>query len=198
VVQWLYEIKPNINISACNDYAFRFACSQGHLNVAQWLYEIKPYINISANNDETFRNTCLNGHLVIAQWLCQIKPDINISANNDEAFKYACILRHLYIAQWLCDLLPSKYHIETLNDHTVIWHIKQITKIIKIDQTINIYINELTKCPICNESDINVQTNCTHSYCLTCINKWHNKSSECPMCRHQITHVYNVLNKECI
>jgi hypothetical protein len=29
---------------------------------------------------------------------------------------------------------------------------------------------------------------------LNCISEWYNKSSECPLCRHQITHVYNVLN----
>ena len=37
--QWLYQIKPNLDVSIFN---FQLACSRGHLKVAQWLYEIKP------------------------------------------------------------------------------------------------------------------------------------------------------------
>ena len=99
------------------------------------------------------------------------------------------------MAYWLYNLSPLKYCIEMSDDCITNYHIKQI---IQIDQTTYIYMNGLTKCLICIESDINVQTNCTHSYYLACINEWYNKSLECPMCRHQITHVYNVLNKECI
>jgi formate dehydrogenase maturation protein FdhE len=65
-----------------------------------------------------------------------------------------------------------------------------------IDKSKNFHINELTKCPICDESDINVQTNCAHLYCLACITEWYNKSSKCPTCRQQITHVYHVINKQ--
>jgi hypothetical protein len=88
--------------------------------------------------------------------------------------------------------LPLKYYIEKCDNRIIDYHIK---KIIQIDQTI-IHINELTKCPICHELDINIQTNCTHSYCLDCISKWYNKSSECPLCKQEITHIYYVLNKQ--
>jgi hypothetical protein len=181
VSKWLYEI----------DCAFKYACLNGHLNVSKWLYEIKPDINIGAEIDYAFSYACKRGNLSVAQWLYQIKPDINICAENDEAFRYTCEYGNLVVAQWLCDLLPSKYHIEILNDRIINWYIK---KIIIIDQTKNIHMNELTKCPICDESDINVQTNCAHLYCLDCINKWYNKSSKCPMCRQQITHGYHLTN----
>ena len=43
VAKWLLEVKPDINISAYNDYAFRCACEYGHLELAQWLAdEVKP------------------------------------------------------------------------------------------------------------------------------------------------------------
>ena len=57
-------------------------------------------------------------------------------------------------------------------------------------------INELTKCPICDLTDVNIQTNCRHLYCMTCIREWYDRSTKCPMCRQYITHVYNVLNKQ--
>ena len=98
------------------------------------------------------------------------------------------------MAQWLYHLLSSKYHIEISNDRIKYYYIKKYY--IKKNKQI-IYMNELTKCPICNESDINIQTNCGHSYCLSCISEWHNKSksSKCPMCRQKITLYYNVLKK---
>ena len=122
------------------------ACLNGHLDMAQWLYKIKPEINISAEDDYAFINACAYGKLDVVQWLCQIKPDISISACNDEAFRNACSNRHLDMGKWFCNLLPSKYHIKILDDCIIDHHIK---KIIKIDQTTNICINELTKCPMC-------------------------------------------------
>jgi hypothetical protein len=157
--------------------------------VAQWLYQIKPDINISADNDEAFRYACKSDHIVMAKWLYEIKPDINISADNDEAFRFVCLHGHLNMAQWLCDLLPSKYHIEILNDRIINCQINPIS----IDKSKNIHINELIKCPICDESNINVQTSCAHSYCLDCIGKWYKNHQKCPLCRQQITHIYNLI-----
>jgi len=107
VAQWLYQIKPAIDISAQNEYAFRKACFYGHLAVAQWLYQIKPTIDISAQNEEAFRYACGLGHLDIAQWLYQIKPTIDISAKNEYAFRCACRNGHLEVAQWLYQIKPT-------------------------------------------------------------------------------------------
>ena len=40
VAQWLYQIKPYINISDWNEEIFRRTCKKDHLIVAQWLYQI--------------------------------------------------------------------------------------------------------------------------------------------------------------
>jgi hypothetical protein len=123
--QWLYQIKPAIDISANNSTAFRLACSAGHLDIAQWLYKIKPIIN-----DEAFLYACVGGHLHVAKWLYQLKPTIDILVNNDEAFRHACINGpcwngpacmagevHLYvaIAKWLVSIRPYRYEIIKLN-----------------------------------------------------------------------------------
>jgi hypothetical protein len=74
IAQWLYQIKPTIDISAFQEGAFRWACYKGHLEVAQWLYQIKPTINISAQDEYAFRSACDYGHFEVAQWLQSLTP----------------------------------------------------------------------------------------------------------------------------
>jgi hypothetical protein len=185
----LYHIHPDIYIGVHYKRAFLLACKKGHLEMGKLLYQIKPEIIESAHYENGFIFACASGHLNVAQWLYEIKLNINISACND-AFRNACKNGHLNVAQWLYEMS---------NDHIINWEIISIP----IDKSKNIYINELSKCPMCVTSDINIQTNCGHSYCLACIKEWHwnnksyeyNKLSKYPMCRQQITHVHHVLNK---
>ena len=100
-----YANHPDINISAGNEYAFRFACDYRHLEVAEWLLYIKPDINISANNGYAFRFACYNNHLNVAKWLLEIKPSINII--NDCVFKWVCVYGHLEVAKWLLQIKPD-------------------------------------------------------------------------------------------
>ena len=101
-IQSFYEqYKVHINIAA-----FRYACENGHLDIAQWLYHIKPTIDISGDSEYAFRYACQNGHLNVAQWLYKIKHTSDISAMDEYAFRWACINGHLNIAQWLQTLIP--------------------------------------------------------------------------------------------
>ena len=52
VCQWLLQIKPDLDISADNDLAFRNACETRHLLVAQWLQSLKPYLYVIHYNDD--------------------------------------------------------------------------------------------------------------------------------------------------
>jgi hypothetical protein len=55
LAKWLLGMKPDIDISAVGEYAFRTACVNGHIEVAKWLLEMKPDIVISAETDGAFR-----------------------------------------------------------------------------------------------------------------------------------------------
>ena len=45
----ILTVKPNIDISAKNEEAFRLSCENGHLEVAQWLQSLKPHIYVIKN-----------------------------------------------------------------------------------------------------------------------------------------------------
>jgi hypothetical protein len=158
VAQWLYEIKPTLDISAKNEFAFRFACQNGHLVVAQWLYDLKPTLDISAYNEEAFRRACFNGHLQVAQFIQSLNPNkymiVNVennNGNNDNGYKNI-----------------NYKIIQTLNKINTI-----------------LYKEQLDICPICSETECNLQTSCNHTFCESCIQIWFNSNQyqTCPYCR---------------
>ncbi|XP_015172254.1 PREDICTED: E3 ubiquitin-protein ligase RNF8-like [Polistes dominula] len=49
-------------------------------------------------------------------------------------------------------------------------------------------MDEQLTCSVCSELFINATTlNCTHTFCLHCINEWNKKRRECPICRVFVT-----------
>ena len=46
VAKWLLQVKPDINISIDNEYAFRWTCANRQLNVAEWLQSLNPYLYV--------------------------------------------------------------------------------------------------------------------------------------------------------
>ena len=200
VAQWLLSIKPTIDISAKNDYAFRFACENGDLHIAQWLLSIKPSIDISIYDESIFRYTCEKGHLNVVQWLLSIKPTIDISTYNDDAFKNACRKGHLNVAQWLQSLLPDKYEFTIENNKIIGYNIKPILPISNNIVSLSYNSKEELVCPICYDETkfIEIQTNCKHNFCKSCIIDYYNHSitkygsCDCPYCRQDVTSLSNL------
>ena len=107
IAKFLFQIKPDINISINEEEIFRQACKNGNIEIAKFLFQIKPDINISINEEEIFKQACYNGNIEIAKWLLQIKPDINISINDEHIFRWVCYNGHLDIAKWLLQIKPD-------------------------------------------------------------------------------------------
>jgi ankyrin repeat protein len=74
VLQWLLQIKPDIDISYNDELAFTQACRHGNLEIAKWLLQIKPDIKIPKR---AISNARFWKHTEIVNWLLQIKPDID-------------------------------------------------------------------------------------------------------------------------
>ena len=45
-----------------DEYAFRWACHNGHIEVIKFLLEKKPTIDISIHNEYAFKVACMNVH----------------------------------------------------------------------------------------------------------------------------------------
>ena len=180
-----------------NTELFKDYCATGKINEAKQLLKTDATINNSAILEMSFICACKNGHLEVAQWLYTIKPTIIISADNEYAFRYACSNSHLELAQWLQSLLPDKYKLVIENNKIIYYHIKRVlpfnTEAIQLKYT----NKEELVCPICYSKEyfVNVQTNCKHNFCLTCITDYYNKCNgncNCPYCRQTITSFYNL------
>ena len=55
IAKLILQNNPDINISAQNNSAFRYACERDHLKVAEWLRTLKPFLYIiNYNTDDRY------------------------------------------------------------------------------------------------------------------------------------------------
>ncbi len=72
-LQFYYEWKHIIDIHYDNEYAFRWSCKNGYLDLVKWLWKISDEkIDIHADNEYAFRWSCKNGYLDVAKWLLEL------------------------------------------------------------------------------------------------------------------------------
>ena len=221
IAKWLLLIKPDINVSDFDEYAFRFACMNGHLSVAQWLMEIKPNINVLAQAGFAFVYSCVKGHLNVAQWLLSLMSNylsyvrmafINVCRTNkttvipwlldiayplgasddiDHAFEYACEHQHVNVAQLLSNYCGERLVLNV--QHGII--VEYSINLIQIANEITVDVNELDSCPVCCENIVNVQTNCKHQFCESCIRTCLKQKHTCPYCRQLLTSLSKLVNR---
>jgi hypothetical protein len=63
--KWLLSVKPSINISADEEYVFRDACENGHLETAKFLLSVNPSINIRVYERANLKNHFNNNTNII-------------------------------------------------------------------------------------------------------------------------------------
>jgi len=105
VAKYIYS-KHNINLHTGDEWAFRWACKKGHIEVAKWLFEQDPKIDIHACSEWAFQGACENGHMEVAKWLFELdhKHRVDIHKYNELAFRLTCRNGHLEVAKWLIEL----------------------------------------------------------------------------------------------
>ena len=193
VVKWIFHKIP-INDIFYNDQIFYKACEDGHFELTKWLVEINPNINESVNLDEAFCIACSNGCLEIAKFLLELKPTIETFANDNESFKNACDNGYLAVAEWLVSIdnryiiTNSVLDINVDVDNSNIGYIITYTIMNRFMMHNDVikYVNEIEICVICKENDNDIQTNCNHNFCTSCITTWAIYNKSCPYCRENI------------
>jgi len=103
----MYEENKDIDIHKYVDEPFRYACSNGHLEVAKWLCSLDGKVNINNYDKFALKNACLNGHLEVSKWLFSFDKKIDIRQfyyNYKNVFSEVCSNGHLEVAKWLYSL----------------------------------------------------------------------------------------------
>ena len=126
IVQWLLQVKPDINISNKNEKAFLLACDFNHLQLAKWLLQVKPDINVSAQNDQAFRSASFEDHAKIAQWLYQIRPYHYILELNNENQITRYGVREFAERKWLERREPLMAHYNKKEKQNVFWCLPKV------------------------------------------------------------------------
>jgi hypothetical protein len=79
-----FEENPNIDIHADEEFAFRYSCDLGHLEVAKWLWSLDPNIDSNILRD-LYRESITNYQREVQYWLESIlypnKKSIYFSVN---------------------------------------------------------------------------------------------------------------------
>ncbi len=100
MVIWLFETFPDINFHSRHDYAFRWACGNGHIHIAIWLLENIPGIDIHFYDNSAICLACEAGHVCVAEWLYHL-GHTNLRSCDDFAFKVACRNKFYHVALWI-------------------------------------------------------------------------------------------------
>jgi hypothetical protein len=97
-------------------------------------------------------------------------------------------------------LLPDKYEFTIENNKIIGYNIKPILPISNNIVSLSYNSKEELVCPICYDETkfIEIQTNCKHNFCKSCIIDYYNHSitkygsCDCPYCRQDVTSLSNL------
>jgi hypothetical protein len=107
-------------VQAQDNWAFRDASENGHLETCQWLLAQVPEEQrldmVQAQDNWAFRDASENGHLETCQWLLAQVPEgqrlAMVQAHCYGAFRYASANGHLETCKWLMAQVPEERRLD--------------------------------------------------------------------------------------
>lgn len=97
------------DIRADDNYAFRLAFGNEHVEVVKWLSQYLTADDIKKDDNYLFQLACKHGYFEIARWLVNqfgLGAD-DIQARDNWALKVARANGHTHLARWISNVLIS-------------------------------------------------------------------------------------------
>ncbi len=94
------------------DYAFRVACMNGHVQVVRELLQLAGAhrVDVHALEEHAFRLACQNGNVDVVELLLSLTGDrrVNVAAERHEALQRACEFKRVEVVRRLLDLSDER------------------------------------------------------------------------------------------
>ena len=188
LAKWLYNLDIfDIN----NEILYIEVCSGGHINMLELLNSLET-ISIDIQK-KGFEYACYNNHLDMAKWLYEL---VNIDLDNEfydefiikmcENINNMANYKNYDVILWICSKCP-RYHVIIEENGTIIHNVKdkfqlELEKKTKENIIKKSDLNET--CLICKETDkIMIQLECTHFYCMKCLERYMKLKDICCYCQ---------------
>jgi hypothetical protein len=191
----------NINIHVDNEFAFRYACCYGNIEVVKYLMSLNRNIDIHVDNDYAFKFACKYGHLEVVKYLISLNENIYIHTEDDVAFQKACNNGRLNVVEYLWDI--DKTFKLTWNEawlpDIVKWYNEEYLKVnpnmrdmIENDK-LCVKVGIMRNCNICRDEKHVIMFGCheDHCMCKECFLEYYNKSTP-----YKCLYCMKVLNKD--
>lgn len=106
IAKWLKNTF-NVDHTARENTAFKFACSAGQTHVIEWLYKTYPDCTSTELNTILFGMACARSDVRTAQILKTLDPNLDHKSRDCIAFRSACSSGRLSVAKWLKETYPD-------------------------------------------------------------------------------------------
>ena len=193
-ISFLLKIKPDLDIQKGFDIACEYIWIRS-LTSQYCTYHFSDYYTSNIDTikyllgisdldvSKPFEYACsgVNNNIEIIRYILLVVPNLDIREYLDMAYSNKKLLT--------VDFLFEKNKNEIINPilnfviNNKFSEIK-ISECLYISGTVDNKLNNT--CSICFDSLANIQTNCNHLYCYSCINNWYHRNTTCPTCRNTL------------
>jgi hypothetical protein len=202
------NLKDLIDINYSSGMAFRVSVLfiEMPLDICRWIYGLGG-IDLSVSNYEVFNYINNFGYnFEKIKWLFTLETPFDKKPYMDKLFKESCTAQRFDVAEWL-RLICDDYEITYNDTKDKILEFKIMTKLDRVIDLIkarnfskiresnlleitNFSYDDDDICPICldqiNSSEYSFMSECKHSFCPDCINRFMKENPSCPYCSKSI------------